>query len=248
MILALFTLILNISPANAIIGGVPVTADDPIAHSTVMLIGETATGMFSCSGTILNDEWVLTAAHCSIGVKDMVVVFSTHAPDTSWARLLSSGLHYRRVVDLNHNQDYPDTNIGQMIPHNDIGLVRFSGGLPKGYYPVTILNPSVDAKYLTPNTPVVIAGFGKRGADPKTDDSGNLYKDTVPLHRIVGQVDANVGSDGSVACHGDSGGPAFIQVNGKYYQWGVASLSDCIRNSVYIPLKSNFYGQMATPE
>ena len=36
--------------------------------------------------------------------------------------------------------------------------------------------------------------------------------------------------------HGDSGGPSFVQINGRSYVWGVASRSDCPGNGYFYPL------------
>ena len=244
MIIALLASFLNISTANAIIGGVPVSADEEIAHTTVMLIGQMATGGYSCSGTILNEQWILTAAHCVIGAQQMVVVFARNAPESTWKAMLTSGKLIRHVTSVNHNMDYPTSDAGQMTPHNDIGLVQFTGGLVKGYRPVTLLNPASLPKFVNAKQNTVIAGFGIRTAGGT--DSGALYETTIPIDQANAK-EIDVGSPEDVACHGDSGGPAFVKVGGKFYQWGVASRSDCKSFSIYTPLKSNFYGHMATP-
>jgi secreted trypsin-like serine protease len=245
MILVFLGFLLNITPANAIIGGKPVVYDETIARSTVMLFGQTDTGGFTCTGTILNSQYILTAAHCVLRVKQMVIFFTNEAPGASFQSLINNKTNVRFAKQIQHNTDYPNTDLGQMYPHNDVALVRFDGGLPAGYKPVTILDPKLTPKYLVANQPVILAGFGKRSADDS--DTGYLYKVTVPVQKVVAGKDAYVGADSNIACSGDSGGPAFIEVNGYLYQWGIASRSDCRTLSIYTPLKSNFYGKISSP-
>jgi len=249
MLLGILGLLLNITPANAIIGGVPVSSDEEISKSIVLLYGVTADKSgFECTGTILNQEYILTAAHCALDVRAMFVIFSTDAESQDkMTALLKDKTYVRNVVKVNHNIDYPNTTLGSMYPHNDIGLVRFAGGIPAGYKPVTLLNPSVMNQFVKKDTPIIASGYGIRSGDGT--DSGALYKTTLDVLESYPKT-VVVGRAGTSVCHGDSGGPAFVSVGGKLYQWGVASRvedSKCSTESVYTPLTSNFYGHMETP-
>lgn len=246
MIFVLLGFLFNITSANAIIGGKAVSYDETIARSTVMLFGQTDTGGFTCTGTIMNSQYILTAAHCVLGVKQMVIFFTNEAPGSTFESLINNKTNVRFAKAVRHNIDYPNTDLGQMYPHNDVAWVRFDGGLPSGYTPVTILNPSLMSKYLVANQPVILAGYGKRSVDDS--DTGYLHKIKVPFQKVMAGKDAYVGSNNNIACSGDSGGPAFIEVNGRYYQWGIASRSDCRTLSIYTPLTSNLYGKMGSPE
>ncbi len=248
MILLILGLFLNLTPAKAIIGGVPVSQEDQIAQSTVLLYGATNAGSgFLCSGTILNSQFILTAAHCVVDVKAMYVLFTNDGSTSEKVgQLIREKTYARTVTNVKHNIDYPNTALGSSYPHNDIGLVKYAGGIPAGFRPVTILNPSVMAKFVKPQQSVVIAGFGQRGGDGK--ESGLLYKNEVKIQTSYAKT-VIVGEPGSSACHGDSGGPAFVSVGGKLYQWGVLSRGEpgCTSTATYTPLTSNFFGQMGTP-
>jgi len=234
LVSALLMLFFNVAPANAIIGGTPVSADSEIARTTVMLIGHNKLGPYHCSGTILSDQWILTAAHCVAEASDLSIVFSRS----------SDGYNVRRAVFWNSNRDFPGVGVVTEESYRDIGLVRFMGGIAPGYHPVTILNPRVLAQFVAENRLATIAGYGLRSAEG--NDSGYLDSVEIPIQQVAPrQVD--VGLPDSVSCSGDSGGPAFVNVYGRYYQWGVLSRGDCKTVSVYTPLTSNFYGRMATP-
>ncbi len=246
MILAILALFLNTTPANAIIGGARVSIDEEIAKSTVLLYGENSNGGFTCTGTILNSQYILSAAHCVTDVKGMVVLFTTDGSTSEKiSNLMKSGTNARRVVGVNFNVDYPNTGLGSMFPHNDISLIRFAGGIPAGFKPVTLLNPTVMNKYLKLGMNIIIAGFGQR----EDNASGTLYKNNVVLQKFYDKT-VVVGEAGSSSCHGDSGGPAFINVGGKLYQFAVLSRGEpgCVSSAIYTPLTSNFFGKMATPD
>ena len=250
MILEILALFLNISSAHAIIGGVPVSVDDEIAHTTVLIVGQwsDAPNVYSqyiCTGTILNDEWVLTAAHCVTKPSKLLVVFSRNFSLRDRTILLMQTKTdttpiAREAVLFNHNRDYDDLKTNG----NDTGLVRFKGGLVNGYHSVTLLNPASLKKFAVVGQKAIIAGYGLRSNEQR--DDGILYKTEVPINKVLEKI-TDVGSQGNVASNGDSGGPAFVQINGKYYQWGIASSSDCRTTSTYIQLKSNFFGKMGTP-
>lgn len=248
MILLVLGLFLNLTPAQAIIGGVPVSAEDEIAKSTVLLYGYADQGSFICSGTILDSSHILTAAHCVADIKDMFILFTNNAGTPALVESILLGRTYaRKASRMNHNIDYPNTGLGSRYPHNDIGIVKFSGGIPAGFKPVMILNPALMGNYIKRDQQVILAGFGQRSGEGV--ETGVLYKNAVTVKSAYSKT-VVVGEGGSSACHGDSGGPAFVSINGKLYQWGVLSRGEpgCTSSAIYTPLTSNFYGKMANPD
>jgi secreted trypsin-like serine protease len=121
----------------------------------------------------------------------------------------------------------------------DLTLIRFTGGLVDGYVAANLLDPSVT---LQNGQDITLAGFGETNGQAKTQAT-ELMKTTVQIANAKFSdteilID-NTGGRG--ACHGDSGGPAYVEVNGQLFMTGVTSRADmatdpqglCIGKTVY---------------
>lgn len=214
------------SQSNGIIGGVDVPAGNQITRS-IVAVYDAAQGAL-CTGSLLENNIVLTAAHCvSDNPSDMFVMFDTKL----------SGESEHRQVDKAAVTPYWASN--QMNDKNtgDLGLVHFTGDIPVGYAPATFLS---NAKLLKKGTTVILAGYGISDG-VSGDGAGTLRATNVKI------ADAKFSSTeveldqtkGTGACHGDSGGPAYIYSKGQYLLWGVTSRgvndpnNDCTRYSAY---------------
>lgn len=196
---------------NGIIGGSVVNAQDAVVSSTVALYD----GEGLCSGSIVDVDLVVTAAHCiSDHPEKMRVIFGTNLRDK---KTIVATLP---VVGALQHPAWKTTSNNQ-IDTNDIALVRFSGSLPQGYKPATLL-PSTNV--LQVGSSVILAGFGTSDGVNGTG-SGVLRRVTVNVaHPYYGKTEIEFDqSHGRGACHGDSGGPAFYAEGGKPYLFGVTS-------------------------
>jgi len=206
-----------------IVGGQTVSDKDPIAASTVAV----TTGSALCSGSIIDTDLLVTAAHC-VG-PNLYIVFNTNI-DQPHANIA-------RVMGYAVSSDWKGPQATTKDQH-DIALVRFEGALPEGYRPAKLLPPSDPLKN---GEMVTLAGYGETDATSHAG-VGVLRKTMVPIKDAnFGKTEVLLDQTGDKgACHGDSGGPAFVSMGGDYYLWGVTNRSypataadDCKHDSVY---------------
>lgn len=183
-----------------------------------------------CTGTIVNARTIVTAAHCLQGfdpesrqklpgyilpeVSDFVVYFGTKvARAGSWVRAAKVVPH----PDWDPNQTLSPT---PSSAPNDIGVIVLSEDIPNSHRPVAIADSSVN---LTQNQETFLAGFGVT-RNRNTNDTGILRQVTTPLTKAEGNIKRfTVGQFFRGACAGDSGGPAYIKVNGELQVAGATS-------------------------
>lgn len=213
---------------EGIIGGWEIQPTEKFQESIVAVYDSTEGQL--CTGSLLPNNLVLTAAHC-IGpdIDAMYVLFDTKVTNDSPHRKVEKV----EVSPLWESQQYNRKDTG------DIALLRFSGTVPQGFKPATLLSPA-DRKHLKKGTQVVLAGYGisngvsKEGAGvlrvtKVTIEDPNYSESEVTLNQRQGMG----------ACHGDSGGPAYVSIKGKLYLWGVTSrgvedkADDCSQLAAY---------------
>lgn len=163
---------------SGIIGGTEVPAGSPVHQSTV-LIWDTQVGAI-CTGSILPNNIILTAAHC-VGpvprkhlilfttkmdqVKDMLTALSK-ADASSKAALVQKLREVSRPVSKTavHPQWMQPVKkvAGQMPSTSDLGLMQFEGTLPAGFHPATFVPTPTSAAtdFVKPGMVATIAGYG----------------------------------------------------------------------------------------
>src|SRR5262249_46868113 len=132
---------------------------------------------------------------------------------------------------------------GQGMDEGDIAVVNFQGGLPSGYQSVPMAKSD---RALKKGKKTVLAGYGIDNPYARTG-SGKLRKTRVSVadprpgkHEMI--LDQ---SHGKGACHGDSGGPAFVGSGRRAVLAGVTNRSypngapdDCHHQVVYTKVSS----------
>lgn len=198
---------------TGIIGGTLSAGTEDYAKHTVILY-DTSIGAL-CTASILSESILVTAAHCvSSEANALKVAFGTNMNSKDIVVRDVVAYETSPVWAFRQNQEF---NTG------DIALVRFTGGLPPGYSKINLLT---DASKLTNDMDVMLAGYGAskvaRVQDPKSgamtsdhQEAGVLRSVTTTMKNATYSKSEFLveASKGKSACHGDSGGPAYVTVD-----------------------------------
>ena len=197
-------------------GGTPVSVyDRPFAVLLVVNVTPTRT----CTGALVADEWVLTAAHCVDGVA---------VGEHSWESDLIVAHGYPDLTEVRHavrtimHEDYDPLERYEDWEH-DIALLRLSEPfLSRTAVAVDLADPE-DSIFLHPGTMSAAVGWGGENADSMTEASWPLAACPVGA---AGHLCTNRGEDTALQ-QGDSGGPLLWEGPDGWEQIGVhSSISD----------------------
>lgn len=197
--------------SQSIIGG---ESANPMDFRTVVALEE-APGKWFCTGTLIADRWVLTAAHCVDGAAPTGIHVRFDAAD---ANMASTGT----VADVAAVHSNPAFD--WMAWDNDIALLQLA-------QPITDRTPTpISRDPVAFGTQVIDVGYGVadnmdggggllRKVDKVTADCAGANDPTVSGANLI-CMDA---SDGRGSCFGDSGGPTFARINNALTVVGVTS-------------------------
>jgi hypothetical protein len=151
-----------------------------------------------CTGNLIHPRAAVFAAHCG---ESPAIVFGESRRGSFEVRTEQCWVN----PDYNHR---PGADWGICTLVEEVNL------------PVTPLAYGCELDVLEPGTPVVQVGFGRT-----SDSSGGSTKNWVVTQiNAVGETELFIGGGGKGACPGDSGGPAFIELDdGSFRQIGIIS-------------------------
>ncbi len=215
-------------------GGAPALITD--FPSTVAIVR--SSDKMVCSGTLIQPNVVLTAAHClhlGVSISQMSVVYGVanikSAPSSAKSGVAKAVEHpsffQGRVPPLDQDG---------MGPMNDIALLILKKPIANAITAAVLPTSNIETE-LVPDKNVILAGFGYQ--DARASKDGILYSALSPIVKRTNNEMA-VGHSGTPApCRGDSGGPAYVSLKDTLYVAGLtsrgngASSGQCPTQAIY---------------
>ncbi|XP_038565957.1 trypsin-3-like isoform X1 [Micropterus salmoides] len=211
----------GIAPLNTrIVGGV-----NAPAGSWPWMASLQSCGFHFCGGSLINDQWVLSAAHCfsRTSTSDLIVYLGRDSQELSNPNEVS-----RTVSKIIINPDYDAYSY-----NNDIALLQLSSPVTFTDYisPVCL---AADGSVFNSGTTCWVTGWGNIQDNVSLPYPDYLQEVSVPIvsnsdcNAIYGLITNNMmcagfPQGGMDACYGDSGGPLVSKTGSIWVQGGVVS-------------------------
>ncbi len=193
----------------------------PSATLTSSVVRIAASQRSYCTGVLVANDLVLTAAHCLTGhdASELSVVFP----------LANAGDQTRQAARI--EQVHADSLA--FFPNFDLGWILLSRPAPGVYKPAAILG---DSAGVAVNTPMNLVGASNETACNPGDANCKLTQLSIALKSIwssphlinLAVIGSLVTNQTAGTCPGDSGGPSFVNRNGQDLLFGIVAGKDPI--------------------
>ncbi|KAM4531816.1 tryptase-2-like [Odontesthes bonariensis] len=185
-----------------------------------------------CGGSLLNKEWVLTAAHCW----DKKLQ-PNERRSGAWAgshELQKASVDY---MSITHVIRHPEYRALSSRYENDIALIKLKRKAKTSPLVAAVSLPSADATFDS-SSECWITGWGQIGKDVPLPDPEVLQQLKIPIlsqqscNAMYGKLPSNslcagYRAGGKGACKGDDGGPLVCRTAKGFVQVGILSSGGC---------------------
>ena len=203
---------------GAIVGGMNDTGDPSVVLVFAQKPGSQEAGL--CTGEVVSPHVVLTAAHCvdpaSVGTGMQFSIFT--GDDMNNSTQANDNNLWVDAVSTDWDMAF---NLNDLEGGHDVGVVVTSKAFMQTPLPVNQM--PIDNTMM--NNPLRLVGYGITSTSTQQDTSGTKRQVTTTMDSYTSKF-INYGDSQHNTCEGDSGGPAFMNINGQDVIVGITSFGD----------------------